>query len=101
MKKLVAIISGLGGLSILCVDIYGLVEISDRSIRIEDVFFISLFFIAGTSALYTSVIAWNLLNNRNEESILTLKAKKTRLLLEKEIRELETEKKEIASKDSN
>ncbi|SMN17584.1 hypothetical protein CRYPA_858 [uncultured Candidatus Thioglobus sp.] len=60
------------------------------------------------AAICTSTIAWkslknpNLSNNPdNEKSLLSLKSKKTRLLLEKEIRELEAENKEFKSENSS
>lgn len=105
-EKLSIIVSGLCGISSLAFAIYGLTQSLDRHrYRAEDFIFVAVLFISGVSVIYTSSIAWKLLKNLNfsdtEKSLLSLKAQKTRLLLEKEIRELEAENEEFKSKNSN
>lgn len=106
-QKLPIIICGLGGVVLLCIPIYGIIQTLYEGSRFknEDLIFLPVFSIFCISIVYTSFIAWKLSKRANfqdnEESLLSLKAKKTRLLLEKEIRELEAEKKELNNDISN
>ncbi|WP_396622955.1 hypothetical protein [Marinobacter sp. W-8] len=96
-QKISFVISGISGIIAVCISIWGLIDTLDSyRIKGEPLFFALLLFVLGCSVIYTSYTAWAYATggkvDGEDNSLMALQLKKKRLSLEKEISDLEEEK---------